>query len=123
MCAETIEELMDQYCSDKFQDQWKREEFKQDFFHIFNSHLDESWEDPSLKREEIVHKLFEITEDCYQIKLDRFKEEFFNKYKEIELFEVAGIYLQIILHENAPFRHCSDLGVSSSSNEAVACIF
>ena len=101
MCAETIEELMDQYCSDKFQDQWKREEFKQDFFHIFNSHLNESWEDPSLKREEIVHKLFEITEDCYQIKLDRFKEDFFNKYKEIELFEVAGIYLQIILHENA----------------------
>ena len=101
MCAETIENLMDQFCSDKFQDQWKRDEFTQEYFHIFNSHLDESWEDPSLRREEIVHRLFEITEDCYQIKIDRFKEEFFNKYNESELFEVAGIYLHIILHENA----------------------
>lgn len=93
MCAEVIENLMARFCSDKYQDQWKREEFIQEFFHIFNSHLDESWEDPMLQREEIIDKLFEISEDCYQAKIDHFKEEFYQTYQENELFEVAALYL------------------------------
>lgn len=98
MCAEVIERLMDEFCNEKYQDQWKREEFAQEFFHLFNTRLDDSWEDPMLQREEIIYKLFEIAEDCYQSTIDHFKAEFYQSYGEGELFEVVGVYLQIILH-------------------------
>ncbi len=101
MCAQLVEKLMDEFCSDKFQDQWKREEFTQGFFHIFNTRPDESWEDPVLQQDEIIEKLFEITEDLYQAKVGNFKEQFFQNYQENEFFEVVAIYLQIILHSNA----------------------
>ena len=101
MCAEVIERLMDEFCSEKYQDQWKREEFAQEFFHLFNSRLDDAWEDPMLQREEIIDQLIERAEDCYQATIDHFKAEFYHSYGEAELFEVVGVYLQIILHSRS----------------------
>ncbi|MBF0280723.1 MAG: preprotein translocase subunit SecA [SAR324 cluster bacterium] len=100
MCAQLVEELMNEFCSDKFQDQWKREDFTLEFFHVFNARPDESWEDPVLKQDEIIVKLFEITEDLYHSKVEHFKEDFFRDHHENDFFEVVAIYLQIILHSD-----------------------
>ncbi|MBF0286734.1 MAG: preprotein translocase subunit SecA [SAR324 cluster bacterium] len=98
MCAEMIEAIMDEFCSDKFQDQWKWDEFKQEFFHLFNMHLDEEWETPTLQQDEIIQKLYQVAEDNYESKINHFQEDFFHTYQDSELLEVIGIYLQLALH-------------------------
>ncbi len=104
MMEEVSENLMDEYCGDKYVDQWDIQGFNHHYLNIFNSLPNENWQEEPLSADQFLDMFFEHTQKEYKARLEYFKSVFVQiegEYREEDFQRmVTDLEKQILLSVN-----------------------
>ncbi len=85
MCDGVVDQLMDQFCQNKYADQWDVQGFSRSFESTFGRIPNEKWYEEELKPDEYVELFYVWVETLYKEKID-----FFSKVAELNFAGDAG---------------------------------
>ena len=72
MSEDVVDQLMDQYCQEKYTDQWDLQGFNRAFEAVFSQLPEEQWKVEGLKPEEYHEQFYQWVRKLYQDKVDYF---------------------------------------------------
>ncbi len=98
MSEDVVDQLMDQYCSEKYVDQWDIQGFNRAFEGIFSHLPEEQWKEEGVKPEEYGERFYEWVRTLYQQKIDFFhKLADLNFIPEVETQEQRNAVFESML--------------------------